>query len=104
MNQLARDLRAAKALIDTPEKWTQRAHARTVEGYSCDSDDPKATSFCSLGAIYRTVPVSEYSREDCLRGALRPYAGNIAHFNDNNTHADVMAAWDKAIADAEAES
>lgn len=60
--QLAADLRAAKALIDTPEKWTQRVYARDSMGFTCESENSAAVCFCSLGALFRVIPETAHDR------------------------------------------
>lgn len=107
MNQLAQDLRAAKALIDTPQKWTQRAFAKTADGALTTYTAEDAACFCSAGAIFRVVGDAEPRERACL-DALGATMGthrlDIPKFNDTRTHAEVMAAWDAAIAAAEAQS
>lgn len=105
---LASDLRAVRAVIDTPEKWTKGAFARKVNG------DPgsysEAVCFCILGAIRVALSNNRFLRTD-LRNHLRVALPNpIEHdalddFNDapSTTHADVMALFDVAIKKAEEE-
>ena len=107
MNQLAQDLRAAKALIDTPEKWTKRVFARDSSGFGTPYDGGQAVCFCSAGAIFRTVgddPTRERAAMNALAIAMGGDRPSIAAFNDTSEHAEVMAAFDKAIAAAEAQS
>lgn len=108
MQTTSETLRAAKALIDTPEKWTQGAYARDEEGLTVFVGDEAAVCFCSIGALARTerlhnVPdPHELGRRATIR-ALRPShdpilaAGLIADFNDTHSHSEVMAMWDRAI-------
>ena len=94
-------LRKAKALIDTPEKWTQGAFARDRIGNQTLNLNDKAVCFCSAGALgrlnaldYQSIKIINY-----LAGVM----GDIVGFNDTHTHAEVMAKWDEAIALAEAD-
>lgn len=87
----------AKGLIDTPEKWTQGEFARSEKGLSVQPTSPRATCFCSVGAIRKIgsrgcggVHISY----DLLSGVM---GGSVINFNDTHTHAEVMAAWDEAI-------
>lgn len=105
-------LRKARALIEKPECWTKGVFARDAEGRELEPNNWAATCFCSLGALAHA--------SGCAPGAvslrvLRTLAAQIgdptfprtevADFNDapERTHAEVLAAFDKAIA-AEGES
>lgn len=91
------DLIAAKALIDTPEKWTKN-YFRTDGG-----------CYCAVGAITQvtTIPGHFSDRADAACVALRDCLseeerGSITGFNDltTTTHDDIMALFDRAIAKA----
>jgi hypothetical protein len=103
---LKSDLIAAKALIDTPEKW-QKGDYGSVEGCMC------ALGACRV-AIYGTTEFligidwrgDENGLAKALRAALpkrwsQSFSG-VSDFNDapGTTHADVMALFDRAIAAA----
>lgn len=100
-------LRAARALIDTPEKWTQKAYARDPSGFKVESNNPHAVCFCSLGAIKRENQdeVVNYFVRSWLRGALPSDFESILRYNDHpdTTHDDVLALFDRAILSAEKE-
>lgn len=102
MATVKENLIAARALIDTPEKW--------IKGNLQNAEE---TCFCAYGAIAkvsRTYPnwsVDGFSMETSLRAALpstfTPDPNGIlyvAQFNDHpsTTHADIMALFDRAIA------
>lgn len=103
--QLVADLIAAKALIDTPEKWGKPKNSFFEKGADVGSLRSSA-----MGAIYDvgTQPKSVgyealYSALDAavpesfrLRGAV----GALMQFNDHpdTTHADIMALFDRATA------
>lgn len=53
--QVLDDLRAVRALIDTPEKWTQAAAARDASGTVVAACDPRACQWCLVGATVRAV-------------------------------------------------
>jgi hypothetical protein len=106
MSQLAEDLKAAKALIDTPEKWHR--------GWYADGD-----KHCALGAVHAVCDSPdkftwfEGGRADDCRLALlhalptKYWRGEgVAAFNDSRRrkHDDIMALFDRAIAAAEAQS
>lgn len=102
MNQLADDLRAAKALVDTPEKWLQGRYAADENGDPRCVNELDAVRFCALGAIYKAA-VGAGSDYHLARDAFYDVAGEIvSEWNDApaRTHAEVMAAFDAAIAKA----
>lgn len=97
-------LRNAKTLIDSPEKWCTLDCAQDTHRLGTSPADPNAVCFCSLGALARASlgSMEYYSKgHDTLQSVLSPNL--ISHFNDTHTHAEVMLAWDKAIALAESE-
>jgi len=95
-------LRKAKALIDAPEKWSKRFAAANAAGAMVLPTHREARRFCALGAIARAQkadyilagPVVTAFRSGAALGS-RP----ISSWNDapGTTHADVMAAFDRAI-------
>lgn len=95
-------LREAKALIDTPDKWMQGE-------YCNESSYEDSTCFCSLGAIKKTLGrivkyESDTNRVSIALGKVIPGGyRNIASWNDESTHDQVMAKWNEAIALAEKE-
>ena len=109
MTTVRENLIAAKALIDTPEKWAHEDAARRYNGGNC---------LCAVDAVAEVVGNSwdecgERER-DFLEAAVPPdfkrapnqdeFLHRAAQFNDhpNTTHADILALFDRAIAAAEA--
>lgn len=100
-------LRAAKKLIDSPEKWIQGDY------YDLPGDAKNSVCFCSLGAIQRvyvdsdTPLMGDLNRESLyLERALHELEvleGDIPTFNDTHNHEEVMQMFDKAIEIAESE-
>ena len=88
---------AAKAKIDTPDKWTKGDFAQNSDGDPVPSKSPYAVCFCSLGALYSLdIPPDLLGPVyDALDKAMGDET--VTHFNDTHTHSQVMAAWDKAI-------
>jgi hypothetical protein len=100
MDTVKDNLIAARALIDTPDKWTQNEYTgfNSALGAQC---------YCTTGALAR-VYGKEPSPQSCETGpeyrALRmclpdgPWFG-VVEFNDHpdTTHADIMALFDRAI-------
>lgn len=97
------DLIAARALIDTPEKW--------CKGRWKDSTG----RHCAFGALVATLtPISgpevdngDERKHACI-SALDAHApsGGFIDFNDHpdTTHPEIMALFDRAIASAESSS
>lgn len=96
-------LRQARALIDTPEKWSNI-------GYY---DDRGGGKVCALQAL-RNAGGYQWDNPRVLAAAtaLARAAGldgdadwyDVGEWNDNHAHADVMAAFDRAIAAEEAKA
>jgi hypothetical protein len=105
-------LQAAKARINTPEKWAKGALARTKNSHVVPTTSRSAACFCSYGAIM--VECGETDPEPALawlwvavskRWSSAPNvtrwssATNIPRWNDSpdTTHADVMHVFSDAI-------
>jgi hypothetical protein len=93
----------AIALIENPEAWTQGATARDIDGTAVYHNDLRACRWCTLGALDK-VAANDYdswiAATRKIRDAVRneaPY-GAISKFNDNHTHAEVLALLRKAAA------
>lgn len=99
------DLIAARALIDTPDKWTQHTYARNPHGEITFPEEGDAICFCGQGAVFRVLGNSNSDRLDAALEALNQAAGcYFVKLNDDpaTTHADVLAVFDRAIAAANA--
>lgn len=106
MNEkLIENLKAAKALIDTPDKW--------IKNDSTHTDCRCAALACSKIARKGDLVVQDIDRMWAALHAELPvdwqtgdgeYGVAIGNFNDHpdTTHADIMALFDRAIAAAEA--
>lgn len=125
-------LRAAKAKIENPLCWTQKAYARDIDGYQT-YNLLKAVCFCSLGAIQSVTERNTWDKpsvgptnimnylvrvidddfkevvlqEDIAKGYTIPSDGigygYVSRYNDRHSHSEVMTMWDRAIELAEAE-
>lgn len=107
-------LKNAKALINTPDKWTKRAYARDAGGNSVSEDSPDAVCFCSVGALDKLVraePSTDvkvyqirniaHSILDAAAKELDGEGSNAMGLNDSAvSHSEVMAMFDLAIAKA----
>lgn len=90
----------ARRKIENPEKWLNRP--------PFSDDDFRCGRNCAATAIWRTrgsSPSPELERAgrqayDALAAAMG--VGIVPDFNDTHTHAEVLAAFDKAITTARA--
>jgi len=89
-------LKAARAKIEKPEDWGQ--------GDSVRRGCPIGHTFCSLEAIYSCQKSGDaVAAEVILRGVIG--RKDVLSWNDasERTHAEVLEAFDRAIALAEAQ-
>jgi len=96
----------ARKLIEKPEGWTTDAYARDADNFDCDALSPRAKCFCMLGALARASNVADFRVVETEHALplKQAVSGNIIAFNDAHTHAEVLAAFDRAIARASTES
>ncbi len=94
-----RTLKAARAKVEAG--WTQRAAARDAAGQAVGWSEPKACSYCSMGALWLVSDGSADRAELWLIWVLqRRNAGHsVISFNDdrNRTKDDVLKLFDDAI-------
>jgi hypothetical protein len=99
VSAVADKLREARALIE--RGWTQGHFARDEDGYPEHEGSPDAVCWCAMGAMSAADPNDKYG----LYGALSHAIGDemVGMWNDRigRTKAEVLAAFDKAIALAE---
>ena len=108
MTELLNNLRAVRAQITTPDRWTKGWFARDQYGNECRSQDSTATCWCIMGAITFVTPRDRKKLaivKDVLSAHL-PTWYCLSDFNDRptTTHADIIALIDRAIATEEKES
>lgn len=89
----------ARALISNEENWTQGTFARENKAstFGLDEQDPRASCFCSHGALSRSAGLYVLCNEPSYLALRNAMDGSIHIFNDNHTHAEVLAAFDAAI-------
>lgn len=95
--QVVQDLRAAKALIEDPDRWCQGAFAKMSNGMEVMPINSAAHSYCALGSA---IKVS--NQEFTLAAALNRTAKKMGHdyasvLNDSTDHPTVMKMFDLAI-------
>ena len=108
--EAAEVLRKARELISDPKRWTQGEYAKDANGLKVGPNSARAVCFCSLGAIAKVKKASagkavKSKPAHILYLKMRladPFSPYIWDFNDKHTHAEVLEAFDKAIAAAEA--
>jgi hypothetical protein len=88
----------ARRLIEDPSNWSQRKFACTETGRSCGIVSPRAVAWCAEGACVLAARRAQYG-ELYLIDKLSEAIGNgsVSLFNDSSSHADVLAAFDRAI-------
>ncbi len=85
-------------LLSTPDKWTQRAFAKTETGEITGSLAPEAKCWCLVGAIakcYDDQSSNGFEMRTAVTRSLMMAAGNpenIVKWNDDpsRTHAEVL--------------
>jgi hypothetical protein len=100
VSPVADKLREARALIE--RGWTQKVGARDSGGTPVWGGEKAAVSWCAVGAICTVgAKMAPFRQANNLNGW-----GGISVWNDapERTQAEVLAAFDKAIELAEAQS
>jgi hypothetical protein len=98
-----RIIERARALLATPQTWTQGEFARDASGEPVNWRSPKAAQFCLWGALnrvayemtgdrYRSVGLADH-----VAVALRHEVASLSGANDHGTHAEVLALFDNYL-------
>lgn len=94
-------LKAARELITDRNAWTQNNYAKDADGKGTGTADDNAVSWCAYGAISHVCTCKAIEIEDNSAPASRLIdamgGAAVSYFNDNHTHGEVLAAFDKAI-------
>ena len=102
MTPASQILRAAREKIAVPERWTQKSHARDAQERWVAYDSREACKWCASAAIAAVCPGTLWLYVTRLLRLTPGFpAGNsIMRWNDapDRTHAEVLAAFDAAIA------
>ena len=99
-------LKAARAIISNPDRWTKNAEARDEHRYSVSPEDPSAVQWCAIGAIRKAA--SEIQETDVERTHIEPALNAIIDLYDlydlgvwndhpDRTHAEVLSLFDRTI-------
>ncbi len=96
-------LKAGRALIADEKKWTRDEYALDRYGRSIEPHFKRAVCFCSAGSLSHVtgIPIGKIEARNPAWQLLDDETQNISEFNDTHTHAEVLAAWDRAIASLE---
>ena len=93
-------LKAARVRITKPEHWTQGVLARDANGDQLELPrDVNATCWCAVGALSAQSFGSALYGDalDALRCTLPGSSFAIGDYNDEHTHAEVLALFDTTI-------
>src|SRR5689334_22103122 len=90
-------LRKAKGLIDSPEKWIVKLTTRQISAAHCDETAPRCAGIALWNARVKVYMLF------CEANSIQ--MGGVPEWNDapGRTHSEVMTAFDRAIALAEAD-
>lgn len=91
----------ARALIERPEAWTKGAAARDDGGVPVSFDSERAVCFCGIGATWKVQERKSMAIDESGENLLHRVAGGrFGSWNDapERTHAEVLEAFDRAIA------
>lgn len=100
-------LREARALISDPERWSKGWFAKDSGRHHVSPCDPRAVRWCALGAVRHASQEKGWMGAKRLLDRAVPshiVSVNDAKGNRAEVHAQVLAAFDRAIELAEAES
>jgi hypothetical protein len=96
---------AARALIAPPERWCRTAYACDGNGNTVWPNDERASQFCGYGAILRAAHTEDWTSETESAARFLDRAVEdcfvIWQVGPERKHAEVLAAFDTAIAKAQ---
>jgi len=102
--QTLEDVKAVRALLSEPTRWTGRTNARNARGQKVAFRSDEATCWCIVGAMRRVTSMTGRVGERFISvcSAIAPVLGldEIIGFNDSPTrkHHEILAYLDAAIA------
>lgn len=93
-------LKAARDKISDPVRWTKGFLARTKDGLATGPRNKNAVCWCANGALFSVAKRADAAKAlFFLRGFIPGGYCNVSVFNDNSTRAEVLALFDRAIAE-----
>lgn len=98
-------IQRTRALLIDPNKWTKNVTAQDACAVPVNAHDPRAARWCLIGGLQREAETTRemYAAADLIEATLFNHYNltvvNVADFNDNHTHEDLIALLDKVLAD-----
>src|SRR4051812_47842004 len=92
-------LKRARAKIEKPESWCQRAYARDRFGQIIHVQSASACKWCALGAVKALRPLFNRAEKERLVEAVKAmgFHGGVPDLNDETDHPTVLRMFDLAI-------
>jgi hypothetical protein len=112
VSDIADLLRAARALLEPEGAWCQGAYALTDDGHTTMLGAPNCVQRCAIAALHEAYPLERPVRESAfdnawflLAEAMGVRVSEVEGWNDvpGRTQAEVLDAFERAIASAERE-
>jgi hypothetical protein len=101
MNTVVDILRGARARLAKPEAWIKDFFALDADEQNTPATSPRACRWCMLGAVRAEARGCDWQTqadaEDALRAAVNGWDVDAWNDRGDTTHADVLAAFDRAI-------
>lgn len=97
-------LRAARAVIEDKTHWTKDYWARNAAGLSTMPTLPDARAWCAAGVVELVcarTPELVHFYSASIQSLIDTAGVSITTFNDEHTHAEVLALFGKAITSEE---
>jgi hypothetical protein len=88
-------LTQAQDLIRDPKHWTRGAYARTERGDPVGPTNPRATCWCTAGAIIKCGGGAPFSKGLNAELTLLMSREGPIHTNDDKGHEAVMVMFDR---------
>lgn len=86
-------IKRAIQLLSDERRWTQNTEARDKRGHEIDFNDPKAVTFCAVGAINRLSTNGMVASEAIKMADAQTDDNDIIDVNDNIGREAVLQAF-----------
>lgn len=95
---LLETLRYGRALISSPERWTQHESARDAKGNYVFPVQDNAVCWCSTGVLDKIGGSCRIDAiEELSTTSFKVANTEIVKYNDTHSHTEVLAVWDATI-------
>lgn len=93
------ELRAIRALLQDPNRWTKGLHARDAADLPALPSSVHAVRWCLVGAIQKVSEGDRDREAQLLNRFWSVHCGYLSIFNDHHltTHAEVLNLIDRVI-------